>query len=502
MPRLTMPSPPANDTSPVSAAIRTAPGRRRLLALTSSAVLALLLAGCAAVGPDYRSPEVAAPAQWHTAHQSGSIDTAALAEWWKQFNDPVLDSLISDALAANTDLATARAKLREARARRDMSRAGLGPSVTASGSVSHAKASAETGSGATSNLYSAGFDASWEVDVFGATRRTVEASEADLQASAENLRDVQVSLVAEVASNYIELRTAEQRLAIAEANLASQTETYDLVSWRLMAGLVSDLDEAQARTDLETTRAALPSLRTTISEARNRLAILLDRSPGELDARLAATGAIPSAPQQIATGIPADTLRQRPDVRMAERELAAQTARLGAAEAARYPSLPLSGSLGLASLNPGRLLDSSAIARSLLASITAPIFDSGYLRANVRVQDALVEQYRLQYRGAVLTALEDVENALVSLANTGQRHKELAQATSSASEALAIARNRYAAGLIDFESVLTSQRTLISLEDQLASSAGDYSKAQISLYKALGGGWTPATEHTDSKEKP
>lgn len=492
------PNSPACGTLPLSAAARTAP---RLRTLAAAAVIALFLAGCAVVGPDYRAPEVEAPAQWHAAHRSDAVDTAALARWWKQFNDPTLDGLITDALAANTDLATARAKLREARARRDMSRAGLGPSVTASGSVSHTKAGADTGSGAASNQYSAGFDASWEADVFGATRRTVEASEADLQARAENLRAVQVSLVAEVAGNYVELRTAEQRLAVAEANLASQTETYDLVRWRLLAGLVSDLDEAQARTDLESTRAALPSLRTSIAEARNRLAILLDRSPGELDTRLAATAAIPVASQEIATGIPADTLRQRPDVRMAERQLAAQTARLGAAEAARYPSLTLSGSLGLESLNPGRLFDSSAIARSLLASLTAPIFDSGYLRANVRVQDALVEQYRLQYRAAVLTAQEDVENALVSLANTGQRHKELAQATHSASEALAIARNRYAAGLIDFQSVLTSQRTLINLEDQLASSAGDYSKAQISLFKALGGGWASATENTDSKEK-
>lgn len=471
-----------------------------LHSVSAAAIIALFLSGCAAVGPDYRPPETRAPAQWQGPHDSKARDAAVLAQWWHQFDDRVLDGLIADALAANTDLATARGKLREARARRDLARAGLGPSVTVSGSASRSEGSSETGSGATRELYSAGFDASWEPDVFGGVRRGLEAAEADLQATAEALRDTRVSLVAEVASNYVELRTNEQRLAIAEASLATQKETYDLTHWRQEAGLVSQLDEAQALTELERTRAGLPSLRTAIAQARHRLAILLGRSPEELDARLSPTGVIPVAADRVATGIPADTLRQRPDVRAAERRLAAQTARLGEAEAARYPSFRLSGSLGLESLTLNRLFSGNASTNSLLAGITAPIFDAGRIRSSIAIQDALLEQSRLSYQGAVLTALEDVENALVGLANTRQRQEQLSRATDSARLTLEIARNRYAAGLADFQAVLDSQRTLLTLEDQLASGRGDYSNAQIRLYKALGGGWTPDTEPADSKE--
>lgn len=464
--------------------------------VTTMALIALLLSGCAAVGPDYQPPQTPVPTQWHGAQDTGVRDAVVLAQWWQQFGDPVLDGLIADALIANTDLATAQAKLREARARRDLSRAGLSPSVNASGSASRSDGSRGTGSGATRNLFSAGFDASWEPDIFGGTRRGVEAAEADLQASGETLRDTRVSLVAEVGRNYVDLRTVEQRLAIAQANLAAQAETYDLTRWRQQAGLVSQLDEAQALTALEQTRAALPVLRTAISEARNRLAILLGRAPGELDARLAANQTIPIATEAVSTGIPADTLRQRPDVRAAERQLAAQTARLGEAEAARYPSFKLSGSLGLESLALGSLVGSSAATHSLLAGITAPIFDAGRIRSNIAVQDALLEQSRLGYQSAVLTALEEVENALTSLANARQRQTQLARATDSARSTLELARNRYAAGLIDFQAVLDSQRTLLTLDDQLASGTGETSNAQIRLYKALGGGWTPDADST------
>lgn len=469
--------------------------RKEQFVASAVAICVAVLSGCAAVGPDYTAPQTSVPAHWQGAHDSRMRDASVLARWWRQFNDPVLNGLIADALAANTDLATAQAKLRESRARRDLARAGLGPSVTASGSASRS----ESG-GATSNLFSAGVDAGWELDIFGGTRRGVEAAEADLQASAETLRDTRVSLVAEVALDYVALRTSEQRLAIAESSLAAQQETYDLTRWRQQAGLVSQLDEAQALTALEQTRAALPALRTAIAESRHRLAILLGRPPAELDARLTASGAIPVAADAVATGIPADTLRQRPDVRAAERRLAAQTARLGQAEAARYPSFQLSGSLGLQSPTLNRLLAGNNSSSSLLAGITAPIFDAGRIRSNIAVQDAVLEQSRLGYQAAVLTALEEVENALVSLAQSRQRQAQLARATDSARSTLALARNRYAAGLADFQAVLDSQRTLLNLEDQLASSTGETSNAQIHLYKALGGGWTLEAAPADSKE--
>lgn len=476
---------------------------RRTLPLRQAVCLAaaLCLAGCAAVGPDYAAPAPSSvPERWNGAHDQGARDAGQLAGWWAQFGDAVLDGLVADALVANTDLASARGKLQEARALRDLARARLAPSVTASGNARRIDGSRETGSGASRDLFSAAFDASWEPDVFGAGRRGVEAAEADLQASAEILRDTRVTLLAEVARNYVELRAGEQRLAIAIAGLDAQSETFDLTRWRRQAGLVSELDEALALTELERTRAALPSLQTAVAEARHRLAILLGRAPGELDVRLSASTGVPVATAPVAVGIPADTLRQRPDVRAAERRLAAQTARLGEAEAARYPSFRLNGSLGLEALTLGALSSGQAGTASLLAGITAPVFDAGRIRSNIAVQDALLEQSRQGYRAAVLTALEDVENALVALANTGQRLEELARAVTSARLALDIARNRYAAGLADFQVVLDSQRTLLNLEDQLASGTGEHATARIRLYKALGGGWTSADAAGDSKE--
>lgn len=460
---------------------------------------AVALSGCVTVGPDYRAPETAVPAQWSTP-AAGTQDAATLAQWWRQFEDPTLDGLVADALAANVDLAIARAQLREARAQRRLAGAQLGPSLGVSASASRGRSSEETGTGSTSELYSAGFDASWEPDIFGGLRRGVEAADADLDASRESLRDTQVSLIAELALNYVDLRTAERRLALAHASVAALTDSFELTRWRLQAGLVSELDAAQARTQLESARAAVPTLRTTIAQAQNRLAVLLGRTPGELRERLASTATIPQASGDIAAGIPAEVLRQRPDVRRAERQLAAQTARLGQAQAARYPSFSLSGSLGVQALALDRLGSGNAATHSLLAGITAPIFDAGRIRAAIDVEDAQLEQARLSYQSSVLAALEDVENALVALANTAQRRNLLEQATVSARDALQIAEQRYASGLIDFLSVLDSQRTLLDLEDQLAGSSGDVTGSQIQLYKALGGGW-PAAAATDDSTK-
>ncbi|MDY0212300.1 MAG: efflux transporter outer membrane subunit [Desulfuromonadaceae bacterium] len=459
----------------------------------SAALLACVLAGCA-VGPDYRAPQLDVPAQWSTmtaASDVRALDTLVLAHWWRQFNDPLLNELVAEALTANLDLATARAQLREARARRDMSGARLGPTLDASLSGTSSK---QSGSESTRKLYSAGFDASWEPDIFGGVRRGVEAASADVDASTESLRDTRVSLAAEVVLNYVDLRTTEQRLAVTEGSIAARRETYELTQWRAQAGLVSELDVAQARTDLESARAAIPALRTAITEAQNRLAILLGRSPGELRTHLAATAIVPLAGSETAVGIPAAVLHLRPDVRTAERRLAAQTARLGEAEAARYPSFRLSGSIGLEALTFSSLGDSGSDTRSLLGSVTAPIFHSGSIVANIEVQDALLEQARLAYESTVLTALEEVENALDGLTNAAQRRAQLALATSAARDTLTIAEQRYTSGLIDFLAVLDSQRTLLNLEDQLASSTGDLATAQIQLYKALGGGWSPAEE--------
>ena len=463
-----------------------------------AALLAVALGGCAAVGPDYSEPQLAVPAGWSAGTGTDAMDAVLLARWWHGFGDPVLDRLVADALAANLDLAQARARLREARARRGVAGAALAPSVDASLSGSRSRSSGQSGSGSTRELYSAGFDASWELDVFGGVRRSVEAAQADLEASVESLSDTRVSLAAEVALNYIDLRTAEQRLAIAEESIASRGENHQIIRWRQQAGLVSELDLAQATTDLESTRAVLPPLRTAVIEAKNRLAVLLGRNPGELESLVHADRPIPLAAAEIVAAIPADTLRQRPDVRVAERRLAAQTARLGEAEAARYPSFRLSGSLGLEALELDALADRGANTHSLFGGITAPVFNAGRIAANIEIQDALVEQARLAYRAAVLAALEEVENALTAVANTDARRAKLAEAAAAARTTLAIAEYRYASGLADFLSVLDAQRTQLSLDEQLAGSTGELARAQVRLYKALGGGWS--TEPLPAKE--
>ena len=458
-----------------------------------------LLSGCAMVGPDYQAPTPGAPATWFQAASSKDVvrteAAGDLSRWWHAFNDPLLSELVEQALQSSPDVRSAQAKLRESRARRVVAGAGLYPGVSASADARRSKSSEETGGGTARNSYSAGFDASWELDVFGGTRRGIEAADAELESTQASLYDTQVSLAAEVALNYIELRAFQSRLRIARDNLASQAETLQLTDWRAQAGLVSSQDAEQARANFEQTRAQIPSLETSLAEAEHRLSILLGKQPGSLHGHLAAAE-LPKAPASIAVGIPADTLRQRPDVRVAERRLAAETARVGEAEAARYPSFTLSGSIGLEALTFSALGNSGAGAYSLLAGIGAPIFDAGRLRAQVDIQDAVREQALISYEQTVLNALGDVENALVALARNREREQALANAAASARNAALLARNRYSAGLIDFQSVLDTERSVLSVEDSLASTRADGISALIRLYKALGGGWTPSKDRT------
>ncbi|MEJ8569672.1 efflux transporter outer membrane subunit [Elongatibacter sediminis] len=462
---------------------------------------AVVLHGCVTVGPDYQPPEPQAPAEWQAPHNSDSAnDGSALTEWWRQFEDPVLEALVSEALTSNTDLATARASLREARAQRALTAAQLGPAVDFTGSASRSDTNYDDGTDFSNRNYSLGLDASWEADVFGGQRRGVEAADADVGASVASLAEVRISLAAEVALNYIDLRTAERRLAVAQANLAAQEETFQLTQWRHQAGLASELEEAQALTSLETTLAGLPPLETAAVAARNRLTVLLNRNPGTLNELLGTAGQVPRLAEDITVGIPAETLSQRPDVRTAERRLAAQTARLVQAQAARYPSLRLSGSIGLEALTLSALEPGGTRAWSLLGAITAPVFDSGRIDAAIDIEDARLEQALLAYRSAVLTALEDVENALTSVAQTRERQVRLSRATDTARRSLELAEYRYRVGLIDFLSVLDSQRTVQGLEDQLASSEGELAVAHTQLFKALGGGWSSnATETSPGK---
>ncbi|MGE0875089.1 MAG: efflux transporter outer membrane subunit [Burkholderiales bacterium] len=452
---------------------------------------ALLAAGCTSVGPDYARPGIGVPAAWHQAADGGIAAPGgeALAVWWERLRDPVLSALVADALAGSLDLKSAQARLRQARAQRALASAQQFPTLSASASGRRATGSEQVGSGATSELYSAGFDARWEPDVFGGVSRGIEAAQAELEASEANLQHARVSLVAEVALNYVELRAFEARLAIARSNLAAQAETYQLTDWRVQAGLVGALELEQAGVQLAQTKSQIPGIETGRAQAEHRLAVLLGQAPGALAQRLAASAPIPAPPARVAVGIPADTLRQRPDVRAAERTLAAETARIGVAEAARYPGFTLSGSIGLEALGVSALGASGATAASIAAGIAAVVFDGGRLRAQVDAQSAVAERALVGYEAAILAALQDVEDALVSLDNSVRRAEALGSAVASARNAAQLARLRYDSGIIDFFTLLDTQRTLLAIEDSLAATQAERASALIRLYKALGGGW-------------
>lgn len=467
---------------------------RRPLAAAWLAVV--LLGGCTTVGPNYVEPQAATPASWHRIDSATNTSTASrpgdLAQWWTALDDPVLSDLVTRALTVNTDLRTAQARLREVRARRDLAQANLAPTIGGSANASRNRSSEEAGSGRTTELYRAGLDASWEADFFGGRRRSIEAAQADFEASAANLQSTQVSLVAEVALNYIDTRAYQTRLEVARRNLAAQAEISQLTDWRVQAGLISALEAEQARATLEQTRALIPALESLLAQAQDRIAVLLATSTGALPATLFQSAAIPSTPERVAAGIPADVLRQRPDVQAAERRLAAETARIGQTAAARYPDLTLSGTIGLEALTLGALGSSTALAHSIVAGVSGVLFDGGRIARQVESQEAVRDQAELAYEKAVLTALQEVESALAAVQQTRARHRILGDAVSAARNAALYATQRYRSGIVDFQAVLDTQRTVLSVEEALVTSRADATAAIVRLYKALGGGWTSA----------
>lgn len=441
-------------------------------------------------GPDYRQPQTQLPANWSIAETGGpSAKTADINRWWTVFNDPVLTELIGKAQAGNRDLYQAEARLREARARRQLAKANLLPTSSLTASASQSGGSEAAGGGATSELYSTSLDASWEIDIFGKKRRAIEAAEATMQAAQEDLRDVLVSLCAEVALNYVDVRSYQTRLKITEDNLAAQNETYDITRWRYQAGLTTQLDVDQAKLTMENTRAGIPSLRSTLEQAKHRLALLLGQQPDALKRLLAASARIPAASAEIGVGIPADLLRRRPDVRRAERKLASQTAQIGVAEAARYPDFTLSGSIGLESLAYANLYSAGAKAFQVAANAAWTLLDAGRIRSNINIQNALQEQALGLYQSTLLTALRDVENALTAYSEERKRRDALNAAVEAGISALALADAQYISGLLDFQRVLDSQRSLLSAQTQLAASESEVAADIVRLYKALGGGW-------------
>lgn len=460
-------------------------------------MLLFVLAGCAPLGPDHVAPTATLPGEWRRAEGTAGItrDDAAssLATWWTGLGDPLLAALVAEGLAANPDLERARERLREVRAARRIAAAPLYPTLDATGNARRSDPSEEIGPGEAFDAYAAGFDARWELDVFGGTRRAIEAAAADIGQAGALLAATQVSLAAEIATTYVEFRNRQALLEVVRANLATQSETLQLTEWRALAGLVTQQDVAQARANREQTRAQLPLLQVQLAAAGHRLAVLLGQAPGALDSRLAAPRALPALPASLAVGIPAATLHQRPDVIAAERALAAATARVGVAEAQRYPAFTLSGSLGLEALELGALGGGSALGSTALAGVTAPLFNAGRLRAQVEAQDARRGQAHAEWRRTLLDALAEVENALVEYARTRERGLALGAAVDAAREAASLARQRYGAGLIDFQAVLTSERTALTLEESAAANRAATVQALIQLYKALGGGWSSDT---------
>ena len=470
---MTMPSPCSRTRPPLAAGL--------LAAL-------VLLTGCAAVAPPGTSvPDLAVPTAWASAPVSTGAPGAAatpLTAWWQRWGDAQLTGLVTQALQAHTSVRSAQAALQQARAQADVQGAALLPGVDASGSAQRSRSGGSTG-----NSFQLGLDASWEPDVFGRLGAGVSASAADVRAAQAGLEQAQVVLAAEVAVNYLTLRSVQERLAIARRNLASQRETLQITDWRVQAGLSTSLVSEQARAAAEQTAAQIPQLQTSLAQTRHALAVLTGQAPGALDAQLDAPQATPAPPDDLALAFPAETLRQRPDVRQAEERISAALARVSQADAARYPSFRISGSLGLRALTLGALGNGASVAHALLGGISVPLFDGGAARAQVRVQEAALEQARVGYEATVLAALQEVEDALVALQGERERQVRLQAAAQAAGNAALLAQNRYQSGLIDFQSVLETQRTLLSTQDGVATSAANVALGHVRLYKALGGGW-------------
>ncbi len=454
----------------------------------------LLCGGCFMVGPDYSPPETAAPETWHTplagGLETGKIDPVKLASWWRALDDSLLEKLETQAMAGNHDLRIARSRIREARARWGITRAGLFPRLDARGSFKEYRQSEEYyGTGDKERLYRAGFDAGWELDIFGGTRRAMEAAEAEVAATRENLNDVLITLQAEVAFNYLLLRTDQARLKAARGNIKTQQETCNLNRSLYEAGLIDKLALEQSLFNLEHTRSRVPALETGIERSCNRLAVLLGVAPGTLQAELTPYRTIPDLPAELAVGIPAETLRRRPDIRRAERNLAAATARIGQATADLYPRFHLVGTIGLESLSYDKLWRWASRSWGYGPGISWNIFDAGAIRRNIEVQTELQKQALAAYEKTLLLAREEVENAIVAYAREQQRRQYLTAAVASADEAIRLARDQFQAGLVDFNNVLITQLSLLALQDELAQSNGLAAANLVRLYKALGGGW-------------
>ena len=452
------------------------------------------LAGCA-VGPDYREPRQQVPAQFSNVTQPGLGEGEVIAQFWKLLNDPQLDQLVQDALAANKDLARAAASLRASRAAARLAGFDLYPTVTAGASYSRTLESSQqvpfvpANTLEPTNTYEVGFDAAWELDFFGRVRRSNQAARAAAGAAEATLRDATVTVTAEVARNYCVLRGLQDQLAVAERNAVNQRQTLDLTQARLDAGRGTELDVSRADAQLATTEATIPPLRTSIATTIHRLSVLTGRQPAVLVPELSAPRPVPALPALNAVGGPENLLRRRPDIRIAERNLAAATAQIGVDVADLFPRVTLVGSAGYIAGSWNDLGSAASQAYSVGPSITWAAFDLGRVRARIHIARAEADVALATYEAAVLNALEDTENSLVNYGDAQGRESTLERASTQSTRAARLARQRFEGGLSDFLSVLQAERDALAAEDGLAQARTQTATALIAVYKAVGGGW-------------
>ncbi len=455
---------------------------------------AAILSGCM-VGPNFQRPHTTLPADWSGPTVEPRSATAAeteLARWWTLFDDPTLVSLVDSAVQSNLDLRQAEARIRQARAARGVVAAGIGPTVDATGAYQRSRSSGAgngKSEGVISNQYQAGFDAGWELDIFGGVRREIEAADADLQAAVETRRDVLVTLTAEVARNYIDLRAFQQRIAIARQNLAAQKHSADLTRQRFQGGFVGGLDVANADAQVATTAAQIPLLESAARQSIYSLSVLLGMDPAALLPELSPPEIIPPAPPSPPPGVPADLLRRRPDIRLAEAEIHAATARIGVATADLFPKFTIFGSAGLRSADFSSWFDWTSRIWSFGPSVSWNVFDMNRTRSNIELQKAVQDQSLIAYRQTVLSALQEVENALIASSKEEEHRRSLVDAVGANRKAVDLATMLYTQGQTDFLNVLDAQRSLYATEDALVQSTGSVSTNLVALFKALGGGW-------------
>jgi NodT family efflux transporter outer membrane factor (OMF) lipoprotein len=489
--------------------------------------LLTVLAACT-VGPDFRRPQPDLPARWSAAAPPAAASRPAPAAepgtaWWNSFGDPTLASLIARAAAANLDLRQAELRISEARAQLQAAGAALWPNLNANASWQRQRISEGTPQGRLfssvgqipglptgANIsipnpysqYQLGFDASWEIDLFGHVRRGIEAARASEAAAVEDSHDARLSVFAEVARTYVDLRGAQQKRAVTQAILDTQAELLDLARQRRAAGLSSDIDVSRAAAQAAAAKAQLPLLDRQITADINALSRLIDREPGALRTELAAAAPVPPVPPEVPVGLPADLARRRPDIRAAEARLHAATAQEGVAVAELFPRLTLSASGGYQSGDISSLLDWASRFGMIGPRVELPIFDAGRRRANVKVQDARARQAAVGYARTVLGALHEADNALTAYDSEQQRRAALMETVEHNRTAVTLARQRWTSGVASFLDVLDAERTLQQNELLLADSTTAVSTDLVALYKALGGGWEAAPAQAAASPAP